>query len=43
VLDRRPDAAADLPPEFWQIQKLVKYLKVQRGDAIWRMILKQRS
>jgi len=29
VVDRRPEAAADLPAEFWQIQKLVKYLKVQ--------------
>jgi len=28
VVDRRPEAATDLPSEFWQIQKLVKYLKV---------------
>jgi len=28
VIDRRPEAATDLPSEFWQIQKLVKYLKV---------------
>ena len=28
VVDRRPEAASDLPSEFWQIQKLVKYLKV---------------
>jgi hypothetical protein len=27
VPDRRQEAAADLPSEFWQIQKLVKYLK----------------
>ena len=27
--DRRQDGgSADLPPEYWQIQKLVKYLKV---------------
>ena len=30
VPDRRPEAAADLPSEFWQIQKLVKYLKVSK-------------
>jgi len=29
VVDRRPEVATDLPSEFWQIQKLVKYLKVQ--------------
>ena len=28
VIDRRPEAATELPSEFWQIQKLVKYLKV---------------
>jgi len=28
VVDRRPETATDLPSEFWQIQKLVKYLKV---------------
>ena len=31
VVDRRPGVAtdqSDLPSEFWQIQKLVKYLKV---------------
>ena len=26
-LERRQDGAADLPSEYWQIQKLVKYLK----------------
>ena len=26
--DRRNEASADLPSEYWQIQKLVKYLKV---------------
>ena len=25
--DRRQDAGSDLPSEYWQIQKLVKYLK----------------
>ena len=29
VVDRRPETDNDLPSEFWQIQKLVKYLKVQ--------------
>jgi len=28
LVDRRQEAATDLPSEFWQIQKLVKYLKV---------------
>jgi hypothetical protein len=28
VPDRRPEGTADLPSEYWQIQKLVKYLKV---------------
>lgn len=27
TMDRRLDAASDLPSEYWQIQKLVKYLK----------------
>jgi len=27
-MDRRTDATSDLPSEYWQIQKLVKYLKV---------------
>ena len=27
--DRRSDANTDLPSEYWQIQKLVKYLKVR--------------
>ena len=26
--DRRQESNADLPSEYWQIQKLVKYLKV---------------
>lgn len=28
VLERRQDAGSDLPSDYWQIQKLVKYLKV---------------
>lgn len=28
AIERRPEANADLPSEYWQIQKLVKYLKV---------------
>lgn len=28
TLERRPDLPSDLPSEYWQIQKLVKYLKV---------------
>ncbi|KAB1254002.1 Armadillo repeat-containing protein 4 [Camelus dromedarius] len=27
--ERRKEANADLPSEYWQIQKLVKYLKVR--------------
>lgn len=27
-LERRPESNTDLPSEYWQIQKLVKYLKV---------------
>lgn len=29
VIERRQDAGADLPSDYWQIQKLVKYLKVR--------------
>ena len=28
VLERRQDSGSDLPSDYWQIQKLVKYLKV---------------
>lgn len=28
--ERRPENNTDLPSEYWQIQKLVKYLKVQQ-------------
>lgn len=28
--DHRQEANADLPSEYWQIQKLVKYLKVRQ-------------
>lgn len=28
--DHRQEANADLPSEYWQIQKLVKYLKVRK-------------
>lgn len=28
AVERRAEANADLPSEYWQIQKLVKYLKV---------------
>ncbi|CAD5115932.1 DgyrCDS4862 [Dimorphilus gyrociliatus] len=27
IVERRPEATSDLPSEYWQIQKLVKYLK----------------
>ena len=30
--DRRNEASSDLPSEYWQIQKLVKYLKVSIKD-----------
>lgn len=29
--DHRQEASADLPSEYWQIQKLVKYLKVRKA------------
>ena len=31
--DRRQDANTDLPSEYWQIQKLVKYLKCGNQTA----------
>lgn len=31
--ERRAEAATDLPSEYWQIQKLVKYLKVKNTFA----------
>ena len=32
--DHRQEANADLPSEYWQIQKLVKYLKVREKPFI---------
>ncbi len=32
--DRRPDSNTDLPSEYWQIQKLIKYLRVKTYVAI---------
>lgn len=32
--DHRQEANADLPSEYWQIQKLVKYLKVWKLDIL---------
>ncbi len=29
--DRRPDSNTDLPSEYWQIQKLIKYLRVRNN------------
>lgn len=34
ALDRRNEASSDLPSEYWQIQKLVKYLKVMLKTLI---------
>ena len=34
ILDRRQDAGSDLPSDYWQIQKLVKYLKVELSDHL---------
>lgn len=31
ISDRRPESTADLPSEYWQIQKLIKYLKVTKS------------
>lgn len=31
--ERRTESNTDLPSEYWQIQKLVKYLKVQYSKA----------
>ena len=36
--DRRSDANTDLPSEYWQIQKLVKYLKVRLTVVIKAML-----
>lgn len=33
IIDRRGEANADLPTEYWQLQKLVKYLKVSNQTA----------
>ena len=33
--DRRQEQNSDLPSEYWQIQKLVKYLKV---GTVWQTI-----
>ena len=32
--ERRPESNADLPSEYWQIQKLIKYLKVELQGII---------
>jgi len=32
--ERRPESNTDLPSEYWQIQKLVKYLKVLESHPI---------
>ena len=34
VPDRRNEANSDLPSEYWQIQKLVKYLKVKSDYVV---------
>ena len=41
--DRRNEANSDLPSEYWQIQKLVKYLKASSSDFFKKskIILKQ--
>lgn len=40
AVERRSETNADLPSEYWQIQKLVKYLKVRKGtDSIARTII----
>lgn len=37
--DHRQEANADLPSEYWQIQKLVKYLKVRQTSCIVFIII----
>lgn len=39
AVERRSETNADLPSEYWQIQKLVKYLKVRVTDSIARTII----
>lgn len=44
AVERRSETNADLPSEYWQIQKLVKYLKVRKGtDSIARTIIYGRT
>lgn len=44
AVERRSETNADLPSEYWQIQKLVKYLKVRKGtDSIARTIIHGRT
>ena len=37
--DRRQEANSDLPSEYWQIQKLVKYLKVRASGSCYIPLL----
>ena len=37
-VDRRAEANADLPSEYWQIQKLVKYLKVWSQSFLYLIL-----
>lgn len=37
AVERRSETNADLPSEYWQIQKLVKYLKVCSSPGIYLM------
>ena len=41
--DRRQEANADLPAEYWQIQKLVKYLKVSKKYQVVSLFFKESS
>lgn len=39
--DRRQEQNSDLPSEYWQIQKLVKYLKVISPIKFWAPFYKE--
>lgn len=43
AVERRSETNADLPSEYWQIQKLVKYLKVRIQISIGRTIIYGRT
>ena len=43
AVERRAEANADLPSEYWQIQKLVKYLKVNCWEHCLILVINDKS